>query len=128
MSLELALERNTAAINALVEVLKNAAPAPVEEPAAPEPKAPAKRNTKKAASPEQIAPSPDAGATDASATAAVAAPAVSYADLQKVVLAFIGKHGKPAALAIAHKAGLDSFKSAKPEQYAELKAVVEAEI
>lgn len=143
MSLELAIQQNTAAINALIEILsKAAAPSPIanvtldtsEEPA---PKAEAKKRTKKEAAPatvgelETSAPSQASGAGDAPATGGAAAPteAPTYEDTSKALLAVSAKHGRAAAMTILHSFGAEkSLKEVNTERFAEVIAVCQKEL
>lgn len=143
MSLELALQENTRAINALIAILRDQAstPAPEETAGATEPDPPEKlsasmqvrpaKRTKKEAAPatagepasEPSAPAPEPGAADASATEAAAAPAVeppTYEQAAAAVTALIKTSGRDAAVALLKRFGASNLKGVDPAQYAEL--------
>lgn len=139
MSLEIALEKNTAAIEKLIAILQ-----PLEHTSVtvhPHPPAeidPLKtKRAKKEAKPEapagefsentgpqaeQTAPSPAAGAPDAPATvgAATATKELTYADAAAAVTALINSNGRDAALALLKRFGATNLKGVDPARYGEL--------
>lgn len=129
MSLELALERNTAALNTLIEVLsgnfKVTGTVTVEETVtvAPPAEPPKAKRAKKETVEEPTAPSRDAGATDAPETAAAAtvteAPA-TYEQAAAAVTALIKANGRDAAIGLLKRFGAQNLKGVDPAQYSAL--------
>jgi hypothetical protein len=133
MSLELALEKNTAAIEKLVALLANppVIDINVEEPA---PKA---KRAKKEAAPEApagesapseaTAPSPEPGAADAPATEAAAAPTEppTYADAAAAVTRVVKELGTPRAKELLAMFGAGNLKEVAPDRYAAVIAAAE---
>lgn len=138
MSLELALEKNTAAIEKLIAILANpqAVVAVTEEAEAPA-EAPKAKRTKKEAKPEapvgepvaeQPAPSPETGASDASETEAAAAPAkqVTYTEASAAVVKVANQKGRAAAVAVLAKFGAKTLGEVKASRYGDVIAACEA--
>lgn len=139
MSLELALEKNTAAIEKLIAILANpqAVIPATEQPAGTE--APKAKRAKKEAKPEapvgepvaeQPAPSRETGATDASETAAAAAPTeekqVTYTEASAAVVKVANTKGRAAAVAVLAKFGAKTLGEVKASKYADVIAECEA--
>ena len=142
MSLELAIQQNTAAIERLIGILTETLPQPVtinigDAPIETLPKVseeafegttadpPKKTRAKKEAAPEprpleQTAPAPASGATAASATEAAAAPTkLTYTDAATAITQVITAKGTPAAKEILKAFGAEkSLKEVSPAQYA----------
>ncbi len=121
MSLEKALEANTAAVLALTEILSTnmAAQAafPKDEPA---PAPVAKKQEEKASAPSKVKAAPVAE-TPASTAAEPDAPTstLTYDDI-KVPFLNLAKADLAAAQALIAEFGFKTLKDAKPEQYAEI--------
>lgn len=124
MSLEVALQENTAAIHKLIVALANA-PLPIgqTDPAVKTNKpAAAKESAPKAAQPEapmQAQPAPETKPAAAEAT---------VEDARKAVLALSKTKGRDAAVAVLTTFGADKVPALKPEQFAEFVAACHAEI
>ena len=134
MSLEQAIQENTAAIRELIAALGKGAPsqvaAPVETATVEEPNADAKPTKEKkqsapAATPEQK----DDAAAVADEPASEAAP-VSYDDCAQAVTKLAKTKGRPAAVALLGQFDLKTLQDAKdkPELLAQVKAAADAEL
>jgi hypothetical protein len=151
MSLELAIQQNTAAINTLIEILsKGTIPtAPAAEEVAPgfgtavtdaakavaaETKA---RRTKKEAKPEApagepaqeaSAPAPEIGATAASEMEVAAAPAkqITYTEASAAVVKVANTKGRQVAVEILAKFGAKTLGEVKASSYAKVIEACEA--
>lgn len=155
MSLELALEKNTAAIEKLIAILANPVvsidmaavntadvepPATVVElqPVAGGAGAPKAKRTKKEAAPatagepaaEPSAPAPATGAADASETAAAAAPVeakqVTYTEASAAVIALANSKGRKAAVDVLASFGAKTLGEVKASSYADVIAACQA--
>jgi hypothetical protein len=115
MSLEIAIQQNTAAINALIEILSKGLGVTTISPDALEEqvleKKPLAKRVKKEAAPAApegeptSAPSPASTVSDApeAAAAATATKAATYDEAAKAVTAVASKHGRAAALEILER-------------------------
>lgn len=144
MSLEAAIERNTAAIEKLIAILgADAVPGSVPpsdgerimdkvnlDPGAVN-EAPKAKRTKKEAAPvaqpgepawEAPAPSPEAGATAAPATvaAAPATEAPTYDQAAAAITALIKANGRDAAIGLLKRFNATNLKGVDPSQYSAL--------
>jgi hypothetical protein len=142
MSLELALEKNTAAIEKLVALLANPPvidinvedPAPkakrTKKEAAPEAPAgePASAPTAEpAASGEPSAPEPDAASPSSqSATTPTTTEPPTYADAAAAVTRVVKELGTPRAKELLAMFGAGNLKEVKPERYSEVIAACDA--
>lgn len=141
MSLELAIQDNTRAINALIEILRNQAANPVpaeiiaaaaadaEKSAEVMEKPKAAKKTKKEAAPEPAplepsAPSPEPGASDAPATEVAAAPVddapvepVTREQVSRALTAVASRKGRAVALGILGNVKAENLSGVKPEDY-----------
>lgn len=111
MSLELALQQNTAAINTLIELLKGGAipaPAPAEDVAMPDP-APAKKAKAKK---EEPAPAPVEEKAEAPQ-----AEVITYDMAAKPLIAVGSKHGRAKVMEILKPWNTTSLKGVPPEDY-----------
>lgn len=126
MSLEKALEANTAAINRLTEMLAKEvwhAPAPETTTVPPtEPKAEAKKPASSKAAP---APAAETPASTAAEPDAATSTSLSYDDIKTPFLD-LAKRDLAAAQALIAEFGFKTLKDAKPEQYAEILAKLDA--
>ena len=140
MSLELALEKNTAAIEKLIAILANpqVVVAATEEAEAPA-EAPKAKRARKEAKPEapagepaaeQPAPSPETGASDASETAAAAAPTeakqITYTEASAAVVKLANTRGRKAAVYVLASFGAKTLGDVKASRYADVIAECEA--
>ena len=129
MSLEQAIQENTAAIKALIAALgagaTNQAAAPVETAPVEEPKAEKPTKEKKQSAPaatpepkEEVAPAADEPAP------------VSYDDCAQSVTKLAKSKGRPAAVALLGQFDLKTLQDAKdkPELLARVKAAADAEL
>ena len=134
MSLELALEKNTAALEKLIGILSG--PVVVDVPlGAVEDPPKTKRSRKEVlqAAPagefveEATAPSPAATATDASETEAAAAPTekLTYADVSAATIGLIKACGRDAAIAVLKSFGVTKADQIPKAQWPEYLAAVE---
>lgn len=156
MSLELAIQQNTAAIERLISVLTETLPQPVtvnigEFPppsqdaensgaiaadVAEEPAPAKKTRAKKEAAPvapaplETSAPAPEAGATDASETEAAAVPIdpPTYADAAAAVTEVIKARGTAVAKKILGRVGGKTLKDVVPEDFPAVICACELEL
>lgn len=140
MSLELAIQQNTAAINALIEILsRGASPSPITNEAPAETEQPKAKRAKKEAkpeapagepAPEQPAPSPETGASDASETAAAAAPTeakqITYTEASAAVVKLANTKGRKAAVDVLASFGAKTLGEVKASRYADVIAACEA--
>jgi hypothetical protein len=142
MSLELALQQNTAAINALIEILKTGAVpvAPAAEEQAPE--APKAKRTKKEAAPATAGEPASAPKAEASADGEPAAPEkpaaspassttteakqVTYTEAAAAVTNVAKKKGRDVAVEILAKFGAKTLGEVKASSYAKVIAECEA--
>lgn len=133
MSLEQAIQENTAAIRELIAALGKGAPsqaaAPVETATVEEPKVDAKPTKEK----KQQAPAaamPESKEEAAPAPAADEAAPVSYDDCAQAVTKLAKTKGRPAAVALLGQFDLKTLQDAKdkPELLAQVKAAADAEL
>ena len=129
MSLEQAIQENTAAIKALIAALgtgaTSQAAAPAETATVEEPKAEKSTKEKKQSAPAATPESKE----DAAAAADEPAP-VSYDDCAQSVTKLAKSKGRPAAVALLGRFGLKTLQDAKdkPELLAQVKAAADAEL
>ena len=129
MSLEQAIQENTAAIKALIAALgtgaTSQAAAPVETATVEEPKAEKPTKEKK-----QSAPAATPELKDEVAPAADEPAPVSYDDCAQSVTKLAKSKGRPAAVALLGQFDLKTLQDAKdkPELLAQVKAAADAEL
>ena len=129
MSLEQAIQENTAAIRELIAALGKRAPsqaaAPVETATVEEPKAEKPTKEKKQQAPAAMPESKE----EAAAAADEPAP-VSYDDCAQAVTKLAKTKGRPAAVALLGQFDLKTLQDAKdkPELLARVKAAADAEL
>ena len=129
MSLEQAIQENTAAIKALIAALGKGAPsqaaAPAETATVEEPKAEKPAKEKKQSAPAAMPESKE----EAAAAADEPAP-VSYDDCAQSVTKLAKTKGRPAAVALLGQFDLKTLQDAKdkPELLAQVKASADAEL
>ena len=129
MSLEQAIQENTAAIKALIAALGTGAPsqaaAPAETATVEEPKAEKPTKEKKQSAPAATPESKE----DTAAAADEPAP-VSYDDCAQSVTKLAKSKGRPAAVALLGQFDLKTLQDAKdkPELLAQVKAAADAEL
>ena len=142
MSLELAIQQNTAAINALIEILSKGLGATIVSPDALEEQVleekPKAKRLKKEAAPEApagepasepSAPAPASGANAASATAAAAsqvAEPVTREQVSKALTTLASKKGRDAAMKVLNAIGCKNLGEVDAASYAALLADCEA--
>ena len=122
MSLEKALEANTAAVLALSEILNKWVDAAAAE-AQPAPKKPEAAAKPSKATTAQTAAAP---ASTTPAPPAATSTSLSYDDIKTPFLE-LAKRDLAAAQALIAEFGFKTLKDAKPEQYAEILARLSAE-
>lgn len=133
MSLEKALEANTAALLALNESMNRFIAGVVEAEARmraampPALEQPAKKQEEKASAPSKakLAPAAENPASTAAEPGAAASTSLSYDDIKTPFLD-LAKRDLAAAQALIAEFGFKTLKDAKPEQYAEIKAKLDA--
>jgi len=129
MSLEQAIQENTAAIRELIAALGKGAPsqaaAPVETATVEEPKAEKPTKEKK-----QQAPAAMPESKEEAAPAADEPAPVSYDDCAQAVTKLAKTKGRPAAVALLGQFDLKTLQDAKdkPELLAQVKAAADAEL
>ena len=129
MSLEQAIQENTAAIKALIAALGKGAPsqaaAPAETATVEEPKAEKPAKEKK-----QQAPAATPESKEEAAPAADDPAPVSYDDCAQSVTKLAKTKGRPAAVALLGQFDLKTLQDAKdkPELLARVKAAADAEL
>ena len=129
MSLEQAIQENTAAIRELIAALGKGAPsqaaAPVENPPVEEPKVEKPAKEKK-----QQAPAAMPESKEEAAPAADEPAPVSYDDCAQAVTKLAKTKGRPAAVALLGQFDLKTLQDAKdkPELLAQVKAAADAEL
>lgn len=129
MSLEQAIQENTAAIRELIAALGKGAPsqaaAPAETATVEEPKAEKPAKEKKQQAPAAMPESKE----EAAAAADEPAP-VSYDDCAQAVTKLAKTKGRPAAVALLGQFDLKTLQDAKdkPELLAQVKAAADAEL
>ena len=129
MSLEQAIQENTAAIKALIAALgtgaTSQAAAPVETATVEDPKAEKPTKEKKQSAPAATPESKE----DTAAAADEPAP-VSYDDCAQSVTKLAKSKGRPSAVALLGHFGLKTLQDAKdkPELLAQVKAAADAEL
>ena len=129
MSLEQAIQENTAAIRELIAALGKGAPsqaaAPAETATVEDPKAEKPTKEKKQSAPAATPESKE----DAAAAADEPAP-VSYDDCAQSVTKLAKSKGRPAAVALLGQFDLKTLQDAKdkPELLAQVKAAADAEL
>ena len=129
MSLEQAIQENTAAIRELIAALGNGATsqaaAPVETATVEEPKAEKPTKEKK-----QQAPAAMPESKEEAAPAADEPAPVSYDDCAQAVTKLAKTKGRPAAVALLGQFDLKTLQDAKdkPELLAQVKAAADAEL
>ena len=130
MSLELAIQDNTRAINALIEILRNQAANPVPAEVIEQPDPPKTKRAKKEAAPvapaplETSAPAPETGATDASETEAAAAPVddapvepVTREQVSRALTTVASRKGRSVALGILGNVKAGNLSEVAVEDY-----------
>ena len=106
MSLELAIERNTTALNTLIDILsKGAAPADAFPPPSPPPGTPSV--TLEETLDEPVKPAPESKAP-------------TYEEASSAVTAVIKAKGTPAAKAVLKEFGVSNLKQLDKARYAEI--------
>ena len=115
MSLEKALEANTAAVLALIEAIKTPITGLVQGESQPAPKKP-----EAAAAPSKATSAPAAVAPASTTPEPVAATSTLTYDDIKTPFLELAKRDLPAAQALIAEFGFKTLKDAKPEQYAEI--------
>lgn len=129
MSLEQAIQENTAAIRELIAALGKGAPsqaaAPVETATVEEPKVEKPAKEKK-----QQAPAATPESKEEAAPAADEPAPVSYDDCAQAVTKLAKTKGRPAAVALLGQFDLKTLQDAKdkPELLAQVKAAADAEL
>lgn len=129
MSLEQAIQENTAAIRELIAALGKGAPsqaaAPVETATVEEPKVEKPAKEKK-----QQAPAATPESKEEAAPAADEQAPVSYDDCAQAVTKLAKTKGRPAAVALLGQFDLKTLQDAKdkPELLAQVKAAADAEL
>lgn len=101
MTLEAAIQENTAALRELIGILANSTPAPAKAAKKKEPEAP-----------QQPEPRP--------APTAAPSAAVTYDDAKRAILKLSAEKGRDAAVAILGKHGAAKLQDVKPEHYADV--------
>jgi hypothetical protein len=138
MSLEQAIERNTAALEQLIGILSKppveVLQAPIDPPSLvviqePMPAEPVKDKPKRAKKPVEVAsaPSPETGATDAK-PAEDAAPAteITRMDCSHALTTLSSRKGRPAAMGLLAKHGAKALGDVDPANYAAFHAEAQA--
>ena len=129
MSLEQAIQENTAAIRELIAALGKGAPsqaaAPTETATVEEPKVEKPAKEKK-----QLAPAATPESKEEAAAAADDHAPVSYDDCAQAVTKLAKTKGRPAAVALLGQFDLKTLQDAKdkPELLAQVKAAADAEL
>lgn len=142
MSLEIAIQQNTAAINELVALLKGGAviPPPAEDQALPAESTRTTRKKPKEAAPEAPAGEPEKPAASAPSQASTAAPAqtteaaaaateqkqINYSDAAVCVNKVAARKGRAAAVEILAKFGAKTLQEVKASSYGDVIKACEA--
>jgi hypothetical protein len=133
MSLEIAIQENTAAIRELIAAISNGIPTTAQQVAAvvEEVKAEAPVKTEKKAKAEKAeAPKVEQAATpepkEEAAPAADDAPEVTYQDAAAAITALSKTKGRDAAVALLKKFGASKLPEVKPEDFAAIVAEAQA--
>lgn len=133
MSLEIAIQENTAAIRALIAAISNGIPTTAQQVAAvvEEVKAEAPAKAEKKIKPEKAeAPKVEQAATpepkEEAAPAADDAPEVTYQDAAAAITALSKTKGRDAAVALLKKFGASKLPEVKPEDFAAIVAEAQA--